>query len=1501
MTLLTSSEIATSFTSAGPPSAPAWRLVRSGAKSQCWSLPTGRCTVGSSPQCQIHLTEEGVRPLHCLIVHSADETQITRWAADAFLNGEDFSTAPIKPGDRITIGGIALELVAEPTPETSTQQFPVKPKAPEQTAWAETPTDEQLTSAQRRNAPTVPLVTPRRVESQEPGNAAEKPKPIPAQWERDRIVRRLWAANYNSRSRCRQIIGSLRALRDESAKLDQQTKALRSQLHRAVEERERLAAELKLHQTQSDERDRQSTAELDRLISELSEAYERANAAEQSVAGQAQVCYELRNDICALTRERDQLQKAQAEDEQNRILLSEELADRDRTIDDLVRQLHDAQESSKRSTEQSQQLSAQLLDVQQRLARQQTEREQLAAEHTSQAERLVQVEQTLAERSNELQALESKLAAVQLEENSFQQRQAQNVARIKLLESEVSQLQGERDDLIVDQSKRMNYLQGLEQTLLSRDLAISDLEGRLQESAAAQQAADQVVADYAAQVDSLEAARTELASEQAKLIEQLQEMGETISTRDHAIAELRCKLEEAHHFASQTAEEQAAEYEGKIQALEAERDSLAADQLKLAAEAQQWGETIARRDGELEQLRDELDAARRSTSEVEQQRAEQKSRVESLESEREALQAERETLNNQVEQLGDTVAQRDRDLEHLRRQLGEAQEAARSAQEQTAKYVATIDGLHTELQQKEAQREQLTALQAEFAERRQRLEESLNERDHALEDLQRQLQEATGAAHEAREREAAQTAAVEALQGELEKERAEHEQAVDTHARAASRLHEVEDALADRERRHGELEKEYAKVCQALQTLEQGSFEQLDACRQLEEQLAEVRKERDNLASKHSNHAEEFDRLQSELEARDREVAELNEQLTVATARRAEAETEAGNRTEACRLLEREMGELRSRCERVTGELTVGRVQHLELQESIAQYEERIAALNADLQAAHQAKLDTEQAAADKLASQGGLATEVAELREQYDQLQQTLDAETELRKEANQEVAKRKERIELLEVDLRSANSECKQATEKLARLTQERAAAEEQLDSLRAELEASNKRLEELADGESHWSNERDALAAELEAARQELAELQAQVASASQNSGDVSEELAALESERVELAQRLTAQEELVALLTSEVDAARGQFTEGQTQYLQLEARYEQSQRELAAAQQCLLTAEKALQESAARKSVPVASKSEVSASAADDASDGAAEQAIEHLRELSVWSDDEPGNADSVETPAVPTTESKSIFQPSSFIDQYGHMFEAEEPAAPVESAFAPPSANPASELFAEPPHDESDDAALEAYMNNLMRRVRGDSPSAPSHGDAHGPAASQSTSHEEKIPSWLVPSVSKPAAKEEIKEVIQEEAKEDEVVVPLDMDSLRMTSNKPPLATDIKALRELANTSARRAIAKHSKRRHRERAVSKLLVCGVASAVAAYMMLTAESVQSPLFLAGLVPAVVGLRWGLKFLGVLLDVIREGTWNKAHAAELSLEEGPLPIDGRAEQEK
>src|SRR5215213_3691486 len=95
---------------AASPTCPALRLRRRGEERQnTVPLAPGKCTIGSSTQCQVCLPTPEVRPLQCLITLESDAAVVTRWATGVQLNGKDFGKAELKNGDRLTIGGWEIE------------------------------------------------------------------------------------------------------------------------------------------------------------------------------------------------------------------------------------------------------------------------------------------------------------------------------------------------------------------------------------------------------------------------------------------------------------------------------------------------------------------------------------------------------------------------------------------------------------------------------------------------------------------------------------------------------------------------------------------------------------------------------------------------------------------------------------------------------------------------------------------------------------------------------------------------------------------------------------------------------------------------------------------------------------------------------------------------------------------------------------------------------------------------------------------------------------------------------------------------------------------------------------------------------------------------------------------------------------------------------------------------------------------------------------------------
>jgi hypothetical protein len=198
------------------------------------------------------------------------------------------------------------------------------------------------------------------------------------------------------------------------------------------------------------------------------------------------------------------------------------------------------------------------------------------------------------------------------------------------------------------------------------------------------------------------------------------------------------------------------------------------------------------------------------------------------------------------------------------------------------------------------------------------------------------------------------------------------------------------------------------------------------------------------------------------------------------------------------------------------------------------------------------------------------------------------------------------------------------------------------------------------------------------------------------------------------------------------------------------------------------------------------------------------------------------------------------EPQSPYSTPSFIDKYRHLLEDEggEPAPELakkrpnrlldDEFLSPTQSTPVS------PGDDESDEALEAYMSNMMRRVRGD-----------GPAVA---------PIPVVDAFGTTPAPEVAP------APEPEPEIELDENGMLRLVRKQPMTTNLSALREIANTSARTAIAHHRQRRRVESAVSKSLVCVTASAASAYLMLTAPDMQSPWFWGGCVSLVAAVGSG-----------------------------------------
>lgn len=162
------------------------------------------------------------------------------------------------------------------------------------------------------------------------------------------------------------------------------------------------------------------------------------------------------------------------------------------------------------------------------------------------------------------------------------------------------------------------------------------------------------------------------------------------------------------------------------------------------------------------------------------------------------------------------------------------------------------------------------------------------------------------------------------------------------------------------------------------------------------------------------------------------------------------------------------------------------------------------------------------------------------------------------------------------------------------------------------------------------------------------------------------------------------------------------------------------------------------------------------------------------------------------------------------------------------------------------------HVEDEDDSIEAYMNRLLKRMHGDDsepePPAPSAPARQEPAASQPTltSYEE---------VPETPAVEEVKQDVLLESE----YVP--------RSSAPEHSGNLSAMRELANSSARQAIAKSVRNRQRSQSMLKLFLSGAFIMGSGTFAVLAQRQLMPYALAAGACVLLAIYWGLSGLKLL----------------------------------
>jgi hypothetical protein len=190
----------------------------------------------------------------------------------------------------------------------------------------------------------------------------------------------------------------------------------------------------------------------------------------------------------------------------------------------------------------------------------------------------------------------------------------------------------------------------------------------------------------------------------------------------------------------------------------------------------------------------------------------------------------------------------------------------------------------------------------------------------------------------------------------------------------------------------------------------------------------------------------------------------------------------------------------------------------------------------------------------------------------------------------------------------------------------------------------------------------------------------------------------------------------------------------------------------------------------------------------------------------------------------------------------------------QPIANITETSEVTSTNEAPAASTDESEDESQEESIEEYMQRLLHRVRTGSDSAPSPASSSRAPASVSTptsSGKSRVAASLGLDVEKANP-------------QPETLAPLTQESFVPRQQAPEQRNDLTALRELANSNARRAISRSDSQRTSSAFFFKLAVTGVAvTSAVALLMLNGLQLNMPF--AGMIAAIiVAFLWGFDCL-------------------------------------
>jgi hypothetical protein len=268
---------------------------------------------------------------------------------------------------------------------------------------------------------------------------------------------------------------------------------------------------------------------------------------------------------------------------------------------------------------------------------------------------------------------------------------------------------------------------------------------------------------------------------------------------------------------------------------------------------------------------------------------------------------------------------------------------------------------------------------------------------------------------------------------------------------------------------------------------------------------------------------------------------------------------------------------------------------------------------------------------------------------------------------------------------------------------------------------------------------------------------------------------------------------------------------------------------------------------------------------------------------------------------VATDRAPVQEEAPAPQSTSFIDRYSHMFVDDKP--PVDAPAAPTLRSTDGEDHRQQPRNSGvangnvgtpltgdEEESIEQYMSKLLQRVRGDGP-APAAASQAPPAEQPPISG----PLGYEPTPMQARSPMTLSAISLRDSLTADGATPTD--GPRRKSSIPAPQTDLEALRALANESARRAISRHSLRKYRRNATTKVIVSTLAAMTSVWLMIESPDLLHWQFLGACGTMVIAAYWTGQTIRALLETLRVTAPDdtEKEIREISAElQARLPID-------